>query len=128
MSVRAIRGATQLASDSREEMDREVAALLDEIVQSNDLELTSVISALFTVTADLTSEFPAAAARRAGWSEIPMMCAVEIAVPGSLKRTLRVMIHVESDLSRSEISHIYRGGAKALRPDQIGRASCRERV
>ena len=117
MSVRAIRGATQLASDSREEMDREVAALLDEIVQSNKLNLNSVISALFTVTADLTSEFPAAAARRAGWSEIPMMCAVEIAVPGSLKRTLRVMIHVESGLSREEISHIYRGGAKALRPD-----------
>lgn len=117
MSVRAIRGATQLASDSREEMDREVAALLEEIVQSNNVDLNSVISAFFTVTADLTSEFPAAAARRAGWSEIPMMCAVEIAVPGSLTRTLRVMIHVESGLSRSEISHIYRGGAKALRPD-----------
>ena len=117
MSVRAIRGATQLTFDDREEMHHEVAALLAEILEANQLSLDAVISALFTVTPDLVSEFPAAAARKAGWGEIPLMCAVEIAVPGSLPRTVRVMIHVESKQNRSEITHIYRGGAKALRPD-----------
>lgn len=117
MSVRAIRGATQLSSDTREEMHREVGALLAEILARNSLTLDSVISALFTVTADLTSEFPAAAARKAGWGDIPMMCAVEIAVPGSLPRTVRVMIHAESPTPRNEISHVYRGGATVLRPD-----------
>lgn len=117
MSVRAIRGATQLSSDDREEMHREVAALLQEILEANQLTLESVISALFTLTPDLTSEFPAAAARKAGWAEVPLMCAVEIAVAGALPRTVRVMIHVESAKNRSEMTHIYRGGAKALRPD-----------
>lgn len=117
MSIRAIRGATQLSSDDREEMHREVAAMLQEILEANQLSLEAVISALFTVTPDLTSEFPAAAARKAGWGEIPLMCAVEISVPGSLPRTVRVMLHVESGRARSEITHIYRGGAKALRPD-----------
>ena len=117
MSIRAVRGAVQLIIDDREEMHREVSALLGEMLQSNDLSTDSVISALFTVTPDLTSEFPAAAARQAGWSEIPLMCAVEIAVPGSLPRVVRAMVHVESDRTRSEITHVYRGGAKALRPD-----------
>lgn len=117
MSIRAIRGATQLSTDDREEMNREVKALLDEVVQANRLGMESVISAFFTVTPDLISDFPAAAARKAGWSDIPLMCAVEIAVPGSLPRTIRVMIHVETDRNREEITHIYRGGAKSLRPD-----------
>lgn len=117
MSVRAIRGAVQLSSDNKEEMYREVNALLAEILEANNLALESVISALFTVTPDLVSEFPAAAARKAGWASVPLMCAVEIAVPGALERTVRVMIHVETGLPREQITHIYRGGARALRPD-----------
>lgn len=117
MSTRAIRGATQLPFDSKEVMDAEVAALLEEMLRANNLPIDSVISALFTVTSDLVSEFPAASARRAGWSDVPMMCAVEISVPGSLNRTVRVMIHVEIDREKSQIIHVYRGGAKVLRPD-----------
>lgn len=117
MSVRAIRGAVQLNSDSKDEMNREVGAMLRELLEANSLSLDSVISALFTVTPDLVSEFPAAAARKAGWGQIPLMCAVEIAVPGSLPRTVRAMIHVETSATRDQISHIYRGGARALRPD-----------
>ena len=117
MSTRAIRGATQLPIDSKEVMDTEVAALLDEMLRANNLPIDSVISALFTVTSDLVSEFPAASARRAGWSDVPMMCAVEISVPGSLNRTVRVMIHVETEREKGQIIHVYRGGAKVLRPD-----------
>jgi chorismate mutase len=98
-------------------MHREVAALLAEVLEANSLSLDSVISALFTVTPDLVSDFPAAAARLAGWGGIPLMCAVEIAVPGSLPRVVRAMIHVETTLERGQINHIYRGGARALRPD-----------
>ena len=112
-----MRGATQLSVDSQEEMEREVAALLEEILQANALSLDDVISALFTVTEDLRSHFPAAAARKAGWGQVPMICALEIPVPGSLSRTVRVMLHVESSRPRHELSHIYRGGARALRPD-----------
>ena len=117
MSIRALRGAVQLAVDSKEEMNREVPALLEEMLSSNDLTKADLVSILFTVTPDLTSEFPAAAARTLGWSDIPLMCAVEIAVVGALPRTVRVLAHVESAKPRSEITHIYRGGAKALRPD-----------
>ena len=117
MSVRAIRGAVQLTSDSEEEMKSEVPALLAEMLERNALIEADVISALFTVTPDLTSSFPAAAARSAGWTDIPLMCAVEIAVPGALARTVRVLLHVETGKNRAEIAHIYRGGAQILRPD-----------
>lgn len=117
MGIRAIRGAVQLTVDSKDEMHREVPALLQEMLSSNNLTQDDVISALFTATPDITGEFPAAAARSSGWGDTPLMCSVEIAVPGSLPRTVRVILHVESDLRKHEISHIYRGGAKALRPD-----------
>lgn len=117
MRTRAIRGATQLPLDTKEAMDQEVAALLDEMLRANDVPIDAVISAIFTVTSDLVSEFPAASARRAGWSGVPMICAVEISVPGALTRTVRVMIHVETTHEKSEITHVYRGGARVLRPD-----------
>lgn len=117
MGIRALRGAVQLTVDSKEEMNREVPALLQEMLESNGLSEADLVSVLFTVTPDLTSQFPAAAARTMGWSDIPLMCAVEIDVPGALPRTVRVLAHAESNKSRSEITHIYRGGAKALRPD-----------
>lgn len=117
MSIRALRGAVQLAVDSKDEMHREVPALLEEMLTSNGLSEADLVSVLFTVTPDLTSEFPAAAARTLGWKEIPLMCAVEIAVIGALPRIVRVLAHVESVKPRSEMNHIYRGGAKALRPD-----------
>lgn len=117
MGIRAIRGAVQLESDSREAMDREIPLLLAQILENNHLSTDDVISAIFTVTNDLSSEFPAAAARRGGWVDIPLMCAVEIDVPGALPRTVRVLLHVESARSKAEITHVYRGGASVLRPD-----------
>ena len=117
MSVRAIRGAVQLAVDSKEEMFGEVPSLLLEMIKANGITEKDLISILFTVTPDISSDFPAAAARSLGWSEVPLMCAVEIAVPGALPLVVRVLMHVESSKNRGNITHIYRGGAKALRPD-----------
>ena len=117
MSIRALRGAVQLTVDSKEEMNREVPALLQEMLESNGLSEADLVSVLFTVTPDLTSQFPAAAARTMGWSDIPLMCAVEIDVTGALERIIRVLMHVESGKSKGEIAHIYLHGATALRKD-----------
>ena len=76
-----------------------------------------VISVIFTVSPDLNAAFPAGSARELGFSDVPLICSVEIDVPGALERTIRVMAHVETSLSKAEISHIYLGAAKSLRRD-----------
>jgi chorismate mutase len=83
----------------------------------NSLTPDDVISVLFTSSPDLNSAFPAAAARSVGFENTPLICSVEIDVPGALPRTIRVMAHVETDLSKNEVAHIYLHGAKALRRD-----------
>ncbi len=117
MKVRAIRGATQLALDDQVEMSVAVTALLSEIFVKNSLHKDDLISIFFTSTEDLLSDFPAAAARKLDLGDIPLMCAREIPVIGSLPRVVRVMVHAYSQLSHSEIRHIYMGGAEALRRD-----------
>ena len=117
MSVRAIRGATQVAENSAESIAAGVKELLTEILKSNAITPNEVISVLFTASPDLNAAFPAAFAREVGFEAVPLICAVEIDVPGALPRTIRVMAHVESSRSAKEISHIYLHGAKALRQD-----------
>jgi chorismate mutase len=117
MAVRAIRGATQVGSNTEGAIAAGTVELLSQIIESNNLKVEEIISILFTASPDLTASFPAAAVRSLGLSDTPLICAVEIAVPGSLLRTIRVMAHVESNLSKGEISHIYLHGAKALRAD-----------
>ena len=86
-------------------------------MKANSLTPSEVISVLFTASPDLDAAFPAAAAREVGFESVPLICAVEIDVPGALDRTIRVMVHVETSLSGAEISHIYLHGAKTLRRD-----------
>ncbi len=117
MSVRAIRGATQVEANTTDSISKGVRELLSEILNSNKLIPSDVISVLFTASPDLNATFPAAAAREVGFESVPLICAVEIDVPGALDRTVRVMLHVETALSGSEISHIYLHGAKSLRRD-----------
>jgi chorismate mutase len=117
MSIRAIRGATQVEANTPEAISVATQELLREIVAANGLEIESVISVLLTATPDLNAAFPAAAAREVGFEATPLLCAVEIDVPGALNRVIRAMFTVESELSPKEISHIYLGGAKALRRD-----------
>ena len=94
-----------------------VRELLPAMLTANGLDLDSVISVLMTATPDLTADFPAAAARDVGFAGTPLICAVEIDVEGALDRIIRVLMHVESDKSKDEISHIYLHGATALRKD-----------
>ena len=117
MSVRAIRGATQVEVNTAEAITSATQELILEILAVNSLTPDDVISVLFTSSPDLNSAFPAAAARSVGFENTPLICSVEIDVPGALPRTIRVMAHVETDLSKNEVAHIYLHGAKALRRD-----------
>ena len=117
MSVRAIRGATQIDSDEPSLMQEAVTELIAEILRSNALEIKDLISVIFTATADLTSDFPAASARAMGLGDVPLLCAVEIEVPGSLPRTIRTLLHCESERSRQQINHVYLRGTSVLRKD-----------
>lgn len=117
MSVRAIRGATQVAANTEEAIAVGTRELVAEILKSNSLDISEIISILFTASSDLNASFPAAAVRSLGLTDTPLICAVEIDVPGALERTIRVMLHAESELTKEEISHIYLHGAKSLRAD-----------
>ena len=117
MSVRAIRGATQVETNTAEAITAATQELILEILKSNSLTPDDVISVLFTSSPDLNAAFPAAAARSVGFENTPLICSVEIDVEGALARTVRVMAHVETEYSKNEISHIYLHGAKALRRD-----------
>ncbi|WP_062202353.1 chorismate mutase [Demequina salsinemoris] len=117
MTVRAIRGAISLDVDERQHLHDRTRELVAAIMRDNSLTTDDVISALFTVTPDIVSDFPAAAAREMGFGAVPLMCAQEIPVPGALPRIVRVMMHVDTDLSRDDIAHVYLGEAVALRRD-----------
>lgn len=117
MAVRAIRGATQLEEDVRDHMLERVAEMVTDVMEANGLEVDDFISVIFTATSDLVSEFPAYAARRLGFGEIPLICARELEIDGSMPRCVRMMAHVETDLPRADIIHVYLHGAAALRSD-----------
>jgi chorismate mutase len=115
--VRAIRGATQLEANTASAMESATKELLLEILAANELTPEDVISVFLTVTPDLNAAFPAAFAREVGFQAVPLLCAVEIDVPGALARVLRVMVHCNTARNSDQISHIYLHGAKALRRD-----------
>ncbi|MEU4534197.1 chorismate mutase [Streptosporangium sp. NPDC023825] len=115
--VRAIRGAIQVESNDRDDILSGVTELVAEVMGRNRLTTDDVISVIFTATPDLTAEFPALAARKLGFHDVPLICASEIDVPGALPRVVRLMAHVEVDRPRQEIQHVYLRGAVALRVD-----------
>lgn len=118
MAVRGIRGATSVVEDRSELILAATRELLQELLRANGIEeFDEVVSAIFTTTPDLTSTFPAEAARALGMTQVPLLCASEIAVPGSLPRCIRVLLHVNSTRAQSEIAHVYLHEAKKLRPD-----------
>lgn len=116
-TVRAVRGATTVEHDTPEAITKRVVALLGQILERNDLVEDDIISILFTATEDVTSTFPATAARSMGLGAVPLICAREIAVVGSVPRCIRVMLHVTTDRLRNEIHHVYLEGARGLRDD-----------
>ena len=91
--------------------------LVSKVLEANELSTADLISLLFTCTPDLVSDFPAASARAMGLEKVPLICAVEMAVPTSLPRTIRLMLHCYTGLSQDQISHIYLRGAVTLRKD-----------
>lgn len=118
----AIRGAIDVTADSPEEIQRAVRELVRRISERNQLDATDVVSAQFTMTPDLRSVFPAAAAREAGWNTVPMLCATAIDVPGALPRCVRVLVHAYLEPGRSA-DHVYLGKAVSLRPDLFARGN-----
>lgn len=117
MAVRAIRGAIQLEVDERSHLLKSTAELVTKVLHANELETADLISIWFTATPDVTSEFPALAARELGLGEVPLMCSVEMDVAGAMPRVIRLMMHADTKLSRSEVQHVYLRGAAALRTD-----------
>ena len=119
LRVEALRGAITLDTDSREEVLVRTAQMLDELLQRNDLQPDDIISMLFTATADITSEFPAAAVRKAGISDVPMVCARELGIVGesNIPLCIRVMAHVYTERPRAALRHAYLRGARQLRSD-----------
>lgn len=106
-----------MQENSADAIDRGTRELVESVLASNNLVARDVISILFTMSPDLNAAFPAASARALGFANVPLICAVEIDVPGALERTIRLLAHVETTLSPEEISHIYLHGAKSLRTD-----------
>jgi len=117
MAVRAIRGATQLEHDEREHLLGRVSELVRTLLGDNCLTADDLISVIFTATPDVTAEFPAYAARLLGLVDVPLLCARELDIADSMPRVIRVMAHVETALSRAEITHVYLHGAASLRRD-----------
>jgi chorismate mutase len=104
-------------ADGREEILDATTELLEEVLKRNELSHDDLISVVFTATPDLRAEFPAYAARQMGITDVPLLCAQEIDVPGSMPRVLRLLAHVETPLSRHDLRHVYLRGAAQLRTD-----------
>jgi len=116
MATRGIRGATTVERNDREAILKGTRELLEVLVRLNGLRPEDLGYVLFTVTPDLDAEFPAFAARELGWSDVPLMCGREIAVPGALARCIRVLVSWNTAKSQREVRHAFLRGAKSLRP------------
>ncbi len=118
MHVRGVRGATTVEGDIPSDIHEATRELLEEIIRANEItSFEEIGSIIFTTTTDLTSTFPAEAARAIGMSQVPLICASEIAVPGAMPRCIRVMLHWNTERPQSKVQHVYLREAKRLRPD-----------
>ena len=118
--MRALRGATTLDADTEEQVNERVQALLREMLARNDVDHDDIVSIVFTATEDVTSMFPATAARGIGLGDVPLLCAREISVKGATPMCVRVLLHLTTERPRSELRHVYLEGAKGLRDDLPG--------
>lgn len=118
MSVRGIRGATTVEVNEEQVILDATLELLERLVEANDIQPEDIASIIVTVTHDLDAAFPARAIRALpGWELVPLMCALEVPVKGSLEKCIRLMVHVNTDKRQDEIRHIFLGRARELRPD-----------
>jgi chorismate mutase len=117
MRVRALRGATTVDVDEREAVIERTQELLHELLERNGLVEDDLISIVFTATDDVHSAFPAEAARAAGMTHVPLLCARELEIEGGVERCIRVLVHVQTDRAVTELRHPYLHGARQLRTD-----------
>lgn len=115
--VRAIRGATTVETDTRESVIARTQELVHAVVERNGLEQDDIISILFTATEDIRSAFPAEAAREAGFTLVPLMCARELDIEDGIERCIRIMMHVTTERAAQDLRHPYLHGARQLRTD-----------
>ena len=123
MAVRGIRGAIDVAKNDREEILSKTDVLLRALIRANGVKPASVAAAIFSLTPDLDAEFPAIAARRLGWTDVPLMCCQELRVAGSMEKVVRILLLVNTSRPASKIRHQYLGKTQRLRPDLAGRAA-----
>jgi chorismate mutase len=116
MRLFALRGATTVDVNDGQAILGATEALLRDIMQRNELTPDDVVSCIFTLTDDLDAEFPAVAARKLGFDRVPLLCAREVPVPGSLPMVIRVLIHYYADDGHAA-NHVYQGEARRLRKD-----------
>ena len=117
LMVRGLRGATTVDADTADQVTERSQELMREIMDRNELAEDDIVSVLFTATPDVTSIFPATAIREIGFGAVPLLCAAEIAVPGSMPLCIRVLLHVHTTRSRDDMHHVYLHGAQGLRDD-----------
>ena len=116
-AVRALRGATTVDKDTAEQVTERVQALVARMLEANAVSHDDIISILFTATDDVTSMFPATAARAIGLGDVPLICARELAIEGGTPLCIRVMMHLTTERARDELHHVYLEGARGLRDD-----------
>jgi len=115
--MRGVRGATTVAANAAGDIVARTAELLSRMVGENGIRPEDVANAVFTTTEDLDAEFPAIAARALpGWENVPLLCAREIPVPGSLGRCVRILLLWNTDRAPQEVRHVFLRGARELRP------------
>lgn len=115
--LRALRGATTVEVDDKQDIIDATSELIAQMMDRNEVAKTDLVSMIFTATPDLTSEFPAAAARAIGISDIPLLCAAEVDVRGAIPRVIRVLMHLYTSKGPDELRHVYLREAKPLRTD-----------
>ncbi len=120
MSVRGLRGATTVEQNVAADILAATRELLQELLSANGISTyEEIVSAVFTTTPDVNAVFPAEAARSLGMSQVPLLCASEIAVPNSMPRCIRILLHINTDQPQSAMKHVYLREAKRLRPDMV---------
>ena len=117
LACRGIRGATTVDDNTADAIREATQELLTKLIEANDLKQEDITSVFFTATADLNADYPAVTARQMGWRDVALMCGQEMAVPHSLKKCIRVLIHWNTTRRNDEIHHVYIRGAVTLRPD-----------
>lgn len=121
MYIRALRGATTVELNEKEEIFSASEEMFREIMKQNDLDPEDIASIIFSLTPDLDAAFPAAAIRRMGITDVPLLDVAQPQIKGALKKCIRVIVHINTNKKNNELKHVYLRGASVLRPDLLNK-------